>query len=69
MPKSPNPAALVCARFGSQERVALLVKRNPSTVSRWVRQGYIPYTYIDGLVRLATKHGVRLTRAEALLGR
>lgn len=64
-----SPAAVVVARFGGVRALAAKLGIHRASVYRWLDQGRLPAHRVDAILALARRHRVRLTRAEALLGR
>lgn len=70
-----SPAELVIARFDGVCALARLLKKNPSTISRWKKPreeggtgGLVPSQSQPILLALAQEKGIRLTPSELLTG-
>jgi transposase-like protein len=70
-----SPAELVIERFGGVCALARVLKKNPSTISRWRKSqldggtgGLVPSRSQSVLLELAKQRGIPLTPSELLTG-
>lgn len=70
-----SPAELVIERFDGVCALARLLKKNPSTISRWKKPrdeggtgGLVPSQSQPVLLALALERGIQLTPSELLTG-
>lgn len=63
-----NQAKAIAAKFGGQRKLArALGHSNPTTVSRWVKAGFIRPEHYPAILKAAEGQGVKLTQNDFAL--
>ena len=69
MRTSLTPADVAADAFGGVRRLARLLDRDPSAISRWKSSGHIPANQQRRVLELAWERGIDLTGHDLIFGR
>lgn len=64
-----SPPEVVIREFGGVRKLARLLGKNPSGISRWKRRKRVPTACQRRILELARERGVNITAEDLIMGR